>query len=314
MIPAAQRPLKSVRRAFTLVEMLVVIGIIVLLVGILLPTVMSIRRSADKSAVRMELHTIGLALEAYKADFGDYPRPPENLPNGRKYRLLAWALIGPYDGGAGPPTDPLAASKPLVDGADGPGFRTAWDNTTKKGSKIWGPYLAPDKFRVATPAVNLDFPTTPADLRWDILDRYGSPIEYFPRWRTYQAGQNLFGTNTTNAATATYDFQQQWQANEISAKGIGRSGHARNARERCHRCPGRTEGSAAVPAAVARAVEDVFQRHRHSNQVRQVRRDQQPPALRDWLRQSISAPPGKRPKTEETDKNVCPTKAQEQRQ
>src|SRR4051812_46089948 len=97
------------RAGFTLVEMLVVIGIIVLLVGILLPTIMSARRNAEKNAVRMELHTIALALDAYRADFGDYPRPPSGTPAQRKYRLLAWALIGPYDGGPiGGVTDPLS--------------------------------------------------------------------------------------------------------------------------------------------------------------------------------------------------------------
>src|SRR2546423_15399800 len=106
-----QGQLRSGRRAFTLVEMLVVIGIIVLLVGILLPTVMSVRRSAEKTAVRMELQTIGLALDAYKNDFGDYPRSTTD----RRYRLLAWALIGPYDTTGGAPTDPLAGSKQRVD-------------------------------------------------------------------------------------------------------------------------------------------------------------------------------------------------------
>jgi type II secretory pathway pseudopilin PulG len=200
------------RVGFTLVEMLAVIGIIVLLVGILLPTIMSARRNAEKNAVRMELHTIALALDAYKADFGDYPRPPSDTAVHRQYRLLAWALIGPYDTTGGP-NDPLNPSKQMTDGADGPGFRTVWDPVVKKGGKVWGPYLAPEKFRVATPAVNLDFPTTPPDLRWDILDRYGSPIEYFPRWRNYQVGSNLFGTAATPAnPAAVYDLQQQWIA------------------------------------------------------------------------------------------------------
>ncbi len=200
------------RLGFTLVEMLAVIGIIVLLVGILLPTIMSARRNAEKNAVRMELQTIALALDAYKADFGDYPRPPNDK---RKYRLLAWALIGPYDTTGGP-VDPLNSPKQLTDGADGPGFRTVWDPSTQKGSKQWGPYLAPDKFRVATQANNLDFPTTPTDLRWDILDRYGTPIEYFPRWRSYQTGMNLFGTVAASppptSTPSVYDFQQQWIA------------------------------------------------------------------------------------------------------
>jgi type II secretory pathway pseudopilin PulG len=214
----APRRLGSDRSAFTLVEMLVVIGIIVLLVGILLPTVMSVRRNAEKNAVRMELQTISLALEAYKADFGDYPRPPDTA-TGRKYRLLAWALIGPYDAKAiGGVTDPLSTTPPnapLIDGNDGPGFRTSFSVSTSgvvKGSKVWGPYLAPDKFKLINPLID-NVPSGYVDLKWDIADRYGSAIEYFPRWRNYKAGQHLFGKDAATAATATYDYRQQWQLN-----------------------------------------------------------------------------------------------------
>ena len=96
----------SRRAGFTLVELLVVIGIIVLLIGILLPVISAVRRSAEKNATRLDLQTIGLALESYRKDFGDYPRPPDSQ---RKYRVLAWALIGPYDTTGGP-TDPLSTS------------------------------------------------------------------------------------------------------------------------------------------------------------------------------------------------------------
>jgi type II secretory pathway pseudopilin PulG len=195
----------SRRAAFTLVELLVVIGIIVLLIGILLPVVSAVRRSAEKNATRLDLQTIGLALESYRKDFGDYPRPPDSQ---RKYRVLAWALIGPYDTTGGP-TDPLAnPAKQMTDGADGPGFRTLWDTGTQKGSKVWGPYLPPDKFKI-NPSSNADFPTVPPDLRWDIVDRFGTPIEYFPRWRQGQ-GMPLFGTVAAQAGKGLYDYQQQW--------------------------------------------------------------------------------------------------------
>jgi len=210
---------KRTRPAFTLVEMLAVIGIIVLLVGILVPTVMSARRQADKNAARMELQTIAMALDAYRADFGDYPHPPTNE---RRYRVLAWALIGPYGETTGA-ANPFSPKVPptLTDGADGPGFRTVFDTTTKKGGKVWGPYLPPDKFRL----VSTDTPD-PLNLQWDIMDRYGSPIEYFPRWRNYKPGQgmHLFGMDVSNnppdaasANTSVYDYQQQWQSSPTSS-------------------------------------------------------------------------------------------------
>ena len=60
--------------AFTLVELLVVIGIIVLLIGILLPAISRAMRAAHRTRIASDLNAISAALDAYKADFGDYPR------------------------------------------------------------------------------------------------------------------------------------------------------------------------------------------------------------------------------------------------
>ncbi|HEY7117307.1 MAG TPA: type II secretion system protein [Tepidisphaeraceae bacterium] len=53
------------RRAFTLVELLVVIGIIALLVAILLPTLAKARSASKRSVCLSNLHQIGLAIHAY---------------------------------------------------------------------------------------------------------------------------------------------------------------------------------------------------------------------------------------------------------
>jgi len=171
--PVTARP--SCRRVggFTLVELLVVIGIIVLLFSIATPIIMTARRNAERVRTQGDLNTIASALEAYKADFKDYPRP--DLTTDPTKPVLAWALIGPF-----------AAVPEGVnpgDGADGPGFRTQWNTnvTPPVGSKIWGPYLAPDKFN-----------TEIRDGNAYLLDRFGTRIEYFPLWRT-KAGSRLFG-------------------------------------------------------------------------------------------------------------------------
>jgi prepilin-type N-terminal cleavage/methylation domain-containing protein len=62
------------RRGFTLVELLVVIGIIVLLIGILLPMIARAMRQGNRARIASDLNAISAALDAYKADFGDYPR------------------------------------------------------------------------------------------------------------------------------------------------------------------------------------------------------------------------------------------------
>lgn len=150
------------RQGFTLTELLVVIGIIVLLVGILLPMVMRAYRGADRQRTASDLNAIAVALDAYKADFGDYPRPAGDHIG---FAILGYALIGPANAAVtnsgsviSPPTYDSAKSYgagdmvqsggntyvcikdstgvgvttttswqpfPWADGADGPGFKNA---------------------------------------------------------------------------------------------------------------------------------------------------------------------------------------------
>src|SRR5437764_1518297 len=73
----------SVRRAqragFTLVELLVAISVIVLLVGLLVPMALKARNAAKKARIAADLNAIVVGLDAYKTDFGDYPRLPPGV-------------------------------------------------------------------------------------------------------------------------------------------------------------------------------------------------------------------------------------------
>jgi len=63
-----------VKRAFTLIELMVVVAIVTLLLGILLPVTARARLGAKVLTVSAELRDIGLALEAYSFDHDDtYP-------------------------------------------------------------------------------------------------------------------------------------------------------------------------------------------------------------------------------------------------
>jgi type II secretory pathway pseudopilin PulG len=197
---------------FTLVELLIVMGILILLMGILLPVVMHAMKAGRKSRVQADFQTISLALEAYKTDFGDYPRFPNNgsgvsglwdMDGKRGAELLCRALIGPGPGVIQSPPSPDNSGE---DGAGdssnpaspGPGFRTRSGVDTSSGTpvkvaqgKIWGPYLSPDKFRVITlstvsgiATVNSG-PATPTsagtiDATAVILDSQQHTILYFP--------------------------------------------------------------------------------------------------------------------------------------
>jgi prepilin-type N-terminal cleavage/methylation domain-containing protein len=72
---------------FTLVELLVVIGIIVVLIGILLPVISRARDSANTTACLSNLRQIGLAISAYANDHhgclvpGDYLGLIDGYPN-----------------------------------------------------------------------------------------------------------------------------------------------------------------------------------------------------------------------------------------
>ncbi len=151
------------RKGFTLVELMVVVGVATLLLSMAFPVIGKARKVAMRARMKADVGAIEQGLEAYRMDHRDYPRLPANLSSANDYaysnyqpdmdgaELLCAALIAP-----GPAT---------VDGADGPGFRI-------RGSKgqVYGPYLDPNKFKV----IATD------DTHYVIVDVNGEKIHYCP--------------------------------------------------------------------------------------------------------------------------------------
>lgn len=211
-LPPNLVPARQSRAAFTLVELLVVIGIIVLLIAILLPAVNRAYNNSVRVRMEADLHTISQALEVYHNQFGDYPRPglmPKNTLNRTVSgaSCLCWALVAPgseTEDGAG---DPNSAKNPY------PGFRL------RPGQgQIYGPYISLDSFNIGVPdANNVVQPNTgitKVDYDDVIADRDGSPILYFVANRaqspavSYVSNKDLIGTLP---ATCVFNFNDNAQ-------------------------------------------------------------------------------------------------------
>lgn len=77
--PESSARAASGRGGFTLLELLVVIGIIVVLVGILFPIIKKVQITARLTDTQQEITQISNAIEAYYADFHAYPGAAPNF-------------------------------------------------------------------------------------------------------------------------------------------------------------------------------------------------------------------------------------------
>src|SRR6185503_14699993 len=70
------------RGGFTMLELLTTLIIILVLVGILLPTVKKMREKSQEAAVKAQISSLDSAIARYQQDFHSFPGP---LPRSRLY-------------------------------------------------------------------------------------------------------------------------------------------------------------------------------------------------------------------------------------
>lgn len=91
------------KTGLTVVELLIVLGIIAILVGLLVPALSAVKKMAKETKQKAQFSTIELALSTFKNDYGDYPpsnwTPAEltgDYCGAQKLTeaLLGWDLLG----------------------------------------------------------------------------------------------------------------------------------------------------------------------------------------------------------------------------
>jgi type II secretory pathway pseudopilin PulG len=88
---------QSQKRAFTIVELLTVMSIIVILIGLLVPALNMVRKYAWEVKQKAQFKSIDVAIELFNTEFNGYPDSSANGPDGQPYcgaMKLCEAMLG----------------------------------------------------------------------------------------------------------------------------------------------------------------------------------------------------------------------------
>jgi type II secretory pathway pseudopilin PulG len=98
------------RAAFTILEILIVIGIILILAGFVLAISGFVQEKGKRSRAEAEIAAMSAALESYKADNGIYPRGNANLNPNSPYDTDALTALTDQNFSTKNPPDPIPTS------------------------------------------------------------------------------------------------------------------------------------------------------------------------------------------------------------
>lgn len=237
--------IKSHGRGFTLVELLIVIGVILVLIGIMLPALGRMHDAARKAQTMSTLGALQSGLQAYYADFNMYPPSSGNVQGSV---MLAQGLMGfmGFDvDGAGPKNKDGNSSPSPSDPQFG--FRVAKAGAGMSAMGILppvkGPYASPDpKTFKAVPGSGTGIPNYYfVDGWYDSTGGISHEILYLRSTRapgtdpaklanvdaTKQPGQ-VFGTGTITSTANDYYFDTAdfWAVKDSTGSPISAPGGA----------------------------------------------------------------------------------------
>ncbi|MGE4285893.1 MAG: type II secretion system protein [Phycisphaerae bacterium] len=178
-------------KAFTLVELLTVMGIIIILISLIVPAVNQISRIAQNVRQTSQITTISTGLETFYNDFNQYPASSGSYA-GAGLLNLADALVGRDMLGYAPD-----------------------NNYSTQDNNRYGPYVEPDRINATAfytdddSVLSTGFPDPSyyiADVyRRDSL-KYGMPILYY-RANTNRKTQDLLAADeATQVANSIYNY------------------------------------------------------------------------------------------------------------
>ncbi len=113
---------KAGEEGYTLMEMLVVIGVIALIAAVLTPSILGNMQRARSKTAQMQVQTIAGALETFRADVGRYPTSEESLSVLLAAPSSVEGWTGPYLKDSKYLQDPWGHSVIYTLNSDGQGF------------------------------------------------------------------------------------------------------------------------------------------------------------------------------------------------